>query len=57
MQQRHGSNVLAMELRLPCIKPPKLYVNSSRVWEHIRIIESDKTTSIYNVSTRVLSKK
>ena len=37
MQQRHGSNVLAMELRLPCIKPPKLYVNSSRVWEHIRI--------------------
>ena len=37
MQQRQGSNVLAMELRLPCIKPPKLYVNSSRVWEHIRI--------------------
>ena len=37
MQQRHGSNVLAMELRLPCIKSPKLYVNSSGVWEHIRI--------------------
>ena len=37
MQQRPGSNVLAMELRLPCIKPPKLYVNSSRVWEHICI--------------------
>ena len=38
MQQRHGSNVLAMELRLPCIKPPKLYVNSSRVWEHICVM-------------------
>ena len=37
MQQRHGSTVLAMEQRLPCIKPPKLYVNSSRVWEHILI--------------------
>ena len=37
MQQRHGSDVLAMELSLPCIKPPKLYVNLSRVWEHIRI--------------------
>ena len=37
MQQRRGSNVLAMELRLPCMKPPKLFVNSSRVWEHIRI--------------------
>ena len=43
MQQRHGSNVLAMELRLPCIKPPKLYVNSSRVWEHIRIRWGYKT--------------
>ena len=28
MQKRHNFNVLAMELRLPCIKPPKLYVNS-----------------------------
>ena len=37
MQKRHDFNVLAMELRLPCIKPPKLYVNSSRVWEHIGI--------------------
>ena len=37
MQQRHGSNVLAMELRLPCIKPPKLYMNSTRAWKHIRI--------------------
>ena len=26
-----------MELRLLCIKPPKLYVNSSRKWEHIGI--------------------
>ena len=37
MQKRHDFNVLAMELRLLCIKPPKLYVNSSRVWEHIGI--------------------
>ena len=37
MQMRHDFNVLAMEPRLPCIKPTKLYVNSSRVWEHIGI--------------------
>ena len=34
MQKRQDFNALAMELRLPCIKPLKLYVNSSRVWEH-----------------------
>ena len=37
MQQRHDPNVLAMELRLPCIKPPKLYMDSSRVWGQIGI--------------------
>ena len=37
MQKIHEFNVLTMELRLPCIKPPKLYVNSSRVWELIGI--------------------
>ena len=37
MQKRHDFNVLTMELRLICIKPPKLYVNSSRVWELIGI--------------------
>ena len=37
MEKRHNFNVLAMEPSLPCIKPPKLYVNSSRVWEHIGI--------------------
>ena len=30
MQKRHDFNVLTMELHLPCIKPPELYVNSSR---------------------------
>ena len=35
MQKRQDFNVLAMELRLPCIKAPKLYVNSSREWKHI----------------------
>ena len=34
MQKRHSFNVLAMELSLPCIKPPKLYVNASKVREH-----------------------
>ena len=34
MQKRQHFNGLAMELRFHCIKPPKLYVNSSRVWEH-----------------------
>ena len=37
MQKRHDFNVLAMEPRLLCIKPPKLYVNSSRVWKHMGI--------------------
>ena len=37
MQKRRDFNVLAMELRLPCIKPPKLYVNSTTVREHIGI--------------------
>ena len=35
MHKRHDFNVLTMELRLLCIKPPKLYVNSSRIRELI----------------------
>ena len=35
MQTRHNFNALAMELHLPCIKPPKLYVNSSDRWKHM----------------------
>ena len=38
MQTRHTINALAMELRLPCIKPLKLYVNSSSGWKHILCI-------------------
>ena len=41
MQKRHSFNVLAMELRLPCIKPPKLYVNSSKDGEHEIIVQYD----------------
>ena len=37
MHKRHDFNVLTMELRLLCIKPPKLYVNSSRIRELIGI--------------------
>ena len=37
MQTRHNFNALAMELRLACIKPPKLYLNSSNGWQHISI--------------------
>ena len=35
MHKRHDFNVLTMELRLLCIKPPKLYVNSSYQTEHM----------------------
>ena len=37
MQTRHNFNALAMELRLPCIKPSKLYVNSSNGRKHMSI--------------------
>ena len=35
MQTKHDFYALAMELRHPCIKPPKLYLNSSNGWKHI----------------------
>ena len=37
MQTRDNFDVLDMELRLPCIKSPKLYVNSTNGWKHISI--------------------
>ena len=36
MEKIHDFIVLAFELRLPCIKPPKLYVKSSKGWKHIK---------------------
>ena len=35
----------------------KMRREAFQFWDLVRLIESDKTTSIYNVSTRVLSKK
>ena len=37
MQTKHNVDALAMELRLPCIKPPKLYLKSINEWEQITI--------------------
>ena len=49
LQEKRNSVANALQLRFSCTNPWRYFGNQQ--------IESDKTTSIYNVSTRVLSKK